>query len=230
MQRNNDETLNNLYFRSTFTYILRYSAKENPVIERSSLSFTSLSNLPETYNKYSGIEIVNSGPRGGVYNSRFKSYDYRLFRVQLRNDTASPFELNIKFPNKPTVLFPDTNQFVNVFLFPDDLTPDTVQDVYNFGIRNLESFLDSSLNKPIELMKLIKPNEVHIIYIGVITGELARAKLFIKGQDADSSFPAIKSDIVATNDKTTLNLVFGLAINPPQHYSLIHCGKINFKK
>ena len=183
-----------------------------------------------TYDRYYGIGTINCGPLGGVYNSSTKSYSYRIFRIQLINDTICPVELNISFPGKPIALYPDTNQSLRVFLFPDELTPDTIQDVFSFGIRGLESFLDTGLNKPTSLTRLIQPKGEHILYIGFITDGLARAKLFINGQSPGLSFLPVKSVVTDSKDKNSLDLLFDIRINNPQNYSLIHCGQIVFKK
>lgn len=194
-------------------------------------SASSIPNIPTTYDKYFGIGTINCGPRGEIYvNSSGKSFPYRIFRVQIINDTVCPMELKVSFPDKPVPQYPDTTQSIKVFLFPDALTPDTIQDVYNFGIRGLESFLDTGLNKPTTLTKLIQPKGEYILYIGCLTDGLARAKFFINGQDPGLTFLQDKSVVTGTKNKNMFDLVFGVGINPPKNHTLIHCGQIVFKK
>jgi hypothetical protein len=204
---------------------------ESSTIQRTQNFAKSSPNIPETYDRYCGIATTNCGPRGGVLiNSSGNRLPYRLFRIQIINDTLCPVELNLTFPGKPLTQYPDTNQSLRVFLFPDELTPDTIQDVYNFGVRGLESFLDTGLNKPTTLTKLIQPRGEYILYIGCITDELARAKFFFNGQHPDLSYLPVKPVVGNTKNKNVLDCIFGVWINPPQNYSSIHCGQIVFKK
>ncbi len=120
--------------------------------------------------------------------------------------------------------FPDTNQSLKVFLFPDELSPKTIKEDFNFGITGLESFLDTGLTKQTSIKKIIQPKEEIILYAGCITGELARAKLFINGQNHGLSYLPVKSINPSIKNKNTLDLLFCIGINPPNSYSLIHCG------
>lgn len=224
-----------LVFYIFYLFILN-SCNDAQITEKSSSETSpyynsTLPNIPEDKNRYYGITMINCGPRGGSYpNGSENEISYRIFRVQLINDTVFPIELNINFPSRPVPLSPDSNQSVKVFLFPDELMPGTKQDTYNFGVTGLVAFIDSGLNKPTKLKTLIKPKEERILYIGCLTDGVARAKLFVNGQNHENPFLPVKSITSTTKNNDTLELVFGLGFNPPDRHSLIHCGQITFKK
>lgn len=151
------------------------------------------------------------------------------------NDTVVPAELTINFLSDSVALLPESENYLRVFLFPDTMTPDTMQEVYNFGVTGIESFLDNELNKPTILKTTIQPEEEHILYIGVLFNTdglvgLTRAKLFINGQNINDSFLPVNSRKTSTKNRNELDLIFGIGVDPPHNYSLIPCGHIVYKK
>jgi hypothetical protein len=194
-------------------------------------------------NTYRGIAVQTDGPRGGGYtDASGKDFGYRVFRIHVWNDTTIPAELIMNFPSDLIALLPDTAEYINVFLFPDEVTPATARDTFNFGINGSEAFLrerPSSFSTrpsgPTSLRATVLPGEEHILYIGVVfppydLDGLARAELFIKGQKPNALFFPEGSMPTGTEDGTELDLIFGAAIDPPKHYSMIPCGQITFKK
>jgi hypothetical protein len=169
--------------------------------------------MPESSDYYNGIKLITQGPRGGNHTDLTgKNFGYRIFRVHVINDTIVPVELSINFPGTPVPLLPGSTSYINVFLFPDTMTPDSIRNIYNFGITKLDSFLNAGLNKPTFMKTLIKPKEHLLLYIGVCDDQdrLARSKLFF-------------------NRQNKLNLLYRVDIDPPQFHSLIPCGQIVFK-
>ena len=191
-------------------------------------------NVPYS-DKYSGVTIHTSGPRGGGYtDSTGKIFGYRIFRTRVINDTIIPIELTIKFPIDSVVMLPKSHRHLRVFVIPDTLTPDTdKQYEYNYGVTELKSFLKLAFNKSTMLKVTIQPKQYNYIYLVVLcypAPGLTNAKLFINGQDENSAFIPIKSQktIIKSGDK--LDLLLGLRIiDPPITYSLIPCGQIVFK-
>jgi len=213
------------------------------IISCSDDSITYSDNRTPHSDQYFGISILNDGPRGSIYtekDSKYtdsivlgKNFAFRCFRTRIINDTIIPIELQINFSKDSVSLFPKADRYLRVFLFPDELTPDTIQEIYNFGIRGLESFLDTGLNKPTTLTTLIKPKGEYILYIGILfypPDGLTRAGLFINGHNYNIQLVPVKSIKTGTQNENELTLVFGIGIDPPHNYSLISCGRITFIK
>ena len=169
---------------------------------------------------HSGITILTIGPRGGEYTDPTgKKFGYRVFRTRIINDTIMPIELMINFSNDSVVLpptdsipllgIPKSDRYVRVFLFPSSMTPDKQEDVYNYGLTELESFLNTGLSEPKMQKITIQPKQDYFLYIGTLlypSSGSARSKLLIAGQ----------------------NLVYKIIIAPPLDSALIPCGQIVF--
>lgn len=181
-----------------------------------------------------GIVLRTDGPRGGVYvDPGGGTLGYWIYRVQVLNDSTVPVELTLDFPSDPITMLPHRDKHPNVFLFPEELTPDTAQNIFNFGIKGSEAFLTTRPNQPTLLRKTIQPGEDHFLYIGVVLPPdgVGRAELFVAGQGPDSTsyFPP-GSIQTKTRKGDVHDLIFGIAIDPPAHYVMLHCGRIFFKQ
>ncbi|MCB9170481.1 MAG: hypothetical protein H6597_01220 [Flavobacteriales bacterium] len=187
-------------------------------------------------NTYHGITLFVDGPRGGGYADPLgRELDYRIFRVHVRNDTTVPAELTISFPGIPIALLPDTDKFLSVFLFPEGITPATVRDTLDFGIVGSKDFLRTRSPGPTSLRVTILPGATHLLCIGAVFAPdglkgLTRAELFIDGQTPDASYFPKGSVPTSSKRGDALNLLFGIAVDPPAHHSIIPCGRITFKK
>lgn len=208
--------------------------KEEPtavIVDPSSEPVAAIQGMPISKDRYHGIVTINNGPRGGDYISTSgKIIPYRLFRIQFYNDTVVPVELNLHFPAEEMAMLSDTLKKVKAFLLPENITPQKVTDTNNFGIKGLEGFLDSGLNKPSILTKRIEPKQEYIVYIGATISLRARAKLFFNGQDPQVSYLPVRSLKLNSDNTSKLPLVFGIGIDPPNYYTLIHCGNVTFLK
>lgn len=187
-------------------------------------------------NAYRGIVLRTDGPRGGVLtNPNGTELEYRIFRVQVLNDSTVPAELTMDLPGGPVALLPDTSTFISVFLFPDEICPDTAQDVINFGITEAEAFIRARSSGNTSLRTTVQPGEDHLLYIGVIfpphdLGGLGRAELFMNGRTPSASFFPKGSAPVGTRKPEDLDLILGIAIDPPRHYAMVPGGRIVFTK
>jgi hypothetical protein len=173
-----------------------------------------LTNYPYTWIhtevKYSdstgkGIIIQNSLPRGDRYiDPAGKTSAYGIFWTRVINETTTPLELTINFPADSFAIPTLPGSYLKLFLPPDTMTLDK-ESLYNFGITDLKSFLDTGLNKPAMLRRTINPKEGCIFYIGALPGAGCRAALVLKDQ----------------------GLFYRINIIPDL---LIPCGQIVFKK
>lgn len=185
---------------------------------------------------YRGIVLRTDGPRGGVLpEPNGTELEYRIFRVHVLNNSTVPAELSVDLPGGPVALLPDTDKFISVFLFPEEVCPDTAQDVINYGITSAETFIRARSSGPTSLNTTVQPGEDHLLYIGVTfpphgLGGLGRAELFIDGQKPDASFFPNGYAPAGTRNPQDLDLILGVAIDPPRHYAMVPCGRIVFTK
>jgi len=165
------------------------------------------------------LTIQNGFPRGG---SRYTDpdgevYGYAVFWTRIINETDNPLELKIDFLDSYEVpSFP--GKYFKVKVPPDTMTRDK-EDLFSYGLTNLESFLDNSIHKPSSLKRTINPKESSGFYVvklsdGTEGGGILRTGLILKGQDLFYRVSVYK--------------------NSPAPSSLIsekeiHCGSINLK-
>jgi len=187
-------------------------------------------------NAHPGIVIQTEGPRGGGYtDGNGGSFGYGVFRIHVMNDTTVPAELTMVLPGGVIALLPDSSVKVSAFLFPAEMIPATARDTFNFGITGSEDFITSRPNEPTALKRIVQPGEDQLLYIGVVFDPdgphgYGRAQLFIAGQRPDTAFFPENAIATRTDPMADLDLIFGVAFNPPKHYSMIHCGRITFAK
>ena len=115
-----------------------------------------------------GVIIQNSLPKGDRHtDSSGKAFGIAIFWTRVINETASPLELSINFPADSFAISPSANAYLQVFLPSDTMTLDK-QWLYNYGVTGLQSFLDTGLNKPTMLRRIINSKEEFIFYTGVL--------------------------------------------------------------
>ena len=149
------------------------------------------------------------------------------------NDTIISLDLEIDFPENPAHLLPDSRVLLSIFLLPDSLTPKNIQDDLNFGVIGIEKFFESDLSSPSTLKTSIQPKGQQTLYVGLkleseIGNGTTRSILFINGQNIDAPFLPIKTIAKDDTDGTTLDLVYGIGVDPPNNYRLIPCGQIKY--
>jgi len=152
-----------------------------------------------------GIIIQNSLPKGNRYiDPGGRISVYGIFWTRIINETTTPLELTINFTADSIAIPRFPGSYLKLFLPPGTMTPDK-ESLYNYGVTDLESFLDTGLNKQTTLKYVINPKEESLFYTGALPGAGYRAGLVLKGQ----------------NLFYTINLLPGL---------LIPCGQVAFKK
>ena len=151
--------------------------------------------------------IRNSLPKGGLKytDPNGKVYVYAIFWTRITNETANPFEFTIDFPVDSYEL-PSAPGSSFKLLLPSDTMMFEKEDLFNYGLTSLKSFLDTSIDKPSSLKRTINPKQSSSFYVVTlfkqqgIDGTL-RTGLSLKEQNL----------FYRINDKE------------------IHCGKINLK-
>ncbi|MBK9285688.1 MAG: hypothetical protein IPM51_15420 [Sphingobacteriaceae bacterium] len=182
--------------------------------------------IPESYEKKYGVELFSCGPRGGVHVSKEgNSYSYRIFRLQLVNDSVKPMELNIELPE---IAIPQNTFVLNsihAFLIPQEYSPERIIDTFNFGVKNIEQFLETGLTKSTTVNKKIKPNENCVLYFGCLVDGVARAYFNLT--------ESISKDNQSNNSNLVINcmefdLNFHLNTSNPSGSNTFKCGVIKF--
>lgn len=162
--------------------------------------------------------IQNSFPRGGAKytDSNGKVYVYAVFWTQILNETDNPLELKIDFPIDSYEIPSLPGKYYNILVPPDTMTFDKFP-LFNYGLTDVESFLDKSIHKSSSLKRIIHPKEssgFYVVMLCLIDGALGtmRTGLSLKGENL---FYRIKVDGAKSNSKSS--------------DKEIDCGHINLK-
>lgn len=166
----------------------------------------------DTESKYTrsnvkGVIIQNSFPKGGLKftDHNGKVYVYAVFWTRIINETDNPFTLTIDFPADSLELASSAGRYFKLILPSDTMTLEK-ENLFNYGLPVLESFLDKGFQKASSLKRTINPKESSAFYVVTLFNKgvdgTLRTGFSLKGQNL----------FYRINDK------------------IIHCGKINFKK
>jgi hypothetical protein len=174
-------------------------SKDNSKAETKDIVTSPRSNDPSIHTKYEYSDsigkrliIQNGFPRGG---SRYtdpngKVYAYAIFWTRIVNETDNPLELKIDFldsyevPSLP-------GKYYKLLVPPDTMTIDKIP-LFNYGLTDLDSFLNTSIHKPSSLKRTINSKEssgFFVVKLGLISegplgaGDILRTGLILKGQD-----------------------------------------------
>jgi hypothetical protein len=151
--------------------------------------------------------VTNSLPRGGgVVYQNGKKYGYVVFWTRMSNQSATPIELKLKFPD--VTFFKPPESYVKIVLPKETMSIEKIK-LFDYGLTNLQSLLNDESNQLSILKKKIGPKEDYFFYVTVfihIDGSgSARAKFQLKDKDLFYKF-SMGSDT-----------------------TLIPCGSIDFK-
>ena len=160
------------------------------------------------------LNIQNSLPKGDSYTDpNGKEYFKVIFWTRIINETDNPLELKIDFPVDLYEVAGLPGKYYKVLVPPDTMTIDKEQ-LDNYGMTGLKSFLDNNIHKPSSLKRNINPKDSSGFYVIILfdkgVGGPIRTGLSIKGQ----------------------NLFYGIS-RYDKHSLLdekeINCGSINLK-
>jgi hypothetical protein len=169
--------------------------------------------------------IQNSFPRGELYTDpNGNKYAKAIFWTRIINETDNPLELAIDFSGDsyefPASVGSSISGFFKIILPSDTMTRDK-EDLYNYGLTDLDSFLVNSIHKPSSLKRTINPKKSSGFYV---------VRLFIIPKPGGQSVKR-DSNIRRNSDYGTTRAGFSLK-GQNLFYTLngkeIHCGKVNF--
>jgi hypothetical protein len=133
--------------------------------------------------------IQNSFPKGERYTDpNGEVYGYAVFWTRIINEPDNPLELKIDFPVNSYEVPHLPGKYFKVLVPADTMTIDKFP-LFNYGLADLESFLDNSIHKPSSVTRTINPKESSGFYIVILSlsvegaNGMLRTGLSLKGQD-----------------------------------------------
>lgn len=143
------------------------------------------SEIKLTDSKGNTAMVTNSLPRGGgVVYQNGKKYGYVVFWTRMSNQSATPIELKLKFPD--VTFFKPPESYVKIVLPKESMNIEKEQ-LFDYGLSNLQSLLNDESNQISILKKKIGPIEDYFFYVTVfihIDGSgSARAKFQLKDKN-----------------------------------------------
>ena len=127
--------------------------------------------------------FTHSLPKGGgLYYLKGIKYSHVIFWTRIHNQTATPIKLQLTFPDITYLQSP--NAHVKILL-PKDTMSYEKEQLFNYGLTNLESLLNDNSKQVKTLKKTIDPKKDYYFYIPVFMHEIngiARASIVLKGE------------------------------------------------
>ena len=150
--------------------------------------------------------IQNSVSWGGLKytDPNGEVYVYAMFWTRIINETDNPMELKIHFPVDSYEVPSLPGKYYKILVPADTMTIDK-EPLFNHGVTDLKSFLDSSIHKSSSLKRTIHPKEssgFYVVILCLVEGAhgTMRTGLSLKGQDL---FYRIKNDGSKSNTKSS---------------------------
>lgn len=140
------------------------------------------SKIKLTDSRRNSVMVTSSLPKGGgvVYQNGVK-YGYVVFWTRMSNQSENPMELRLKFPD--VTFFKSPESYVKIVLPRESMNSEKEQ-LFDYGLTNLQSILNDESKQLSILNKKISPNEDYFFYVTVfihIDGSgSARAKFELK--------------------------------------------------
>jgi len=136
-------------------------------------------------------------------DAKGNEYNYVVFWTQIINETDDSIELNLKIPSDIFEVPSLPGQYYEV-LTPTDTMTLKKFPMFLYGLKNLKSFLDSSIHKSSSLKRTIKAKESDAFYFVILcltegAHGTMRTGLSLKGENF---FYKIKIDGSNSNNKS----------------------------
>ena len=165
------------------------------------------SKIKYTDSKGNSVMMTNSLPKGGgVVYQNGKKYGYVVFWTRMSNQSATPIELKVKFPE--VTFFKSPDSYIKIVLPKESMNIEKEQ-LFDYGLTNLQSILNDESNQLGILQKKIGPKEDYLFYVTVF--------IHIEG----SGSARAKFEL---NDK---ELFYKISMGSDT--TLIPCGSLDFK-
>ncbi|TBW28701.1 hypothetical protein [Gramella sp. KN1008] len=120
------------------------------------------------YSDSSGKNVIiqNSFPKGGInYTAPSgEKFVYAIFWTRITNEKDSPIDLKIDYSSDPFNLPYSLDNSVKLLLPPSNMTLEK-EPLFNYGLTDLETYLNINFNKKSSLNKTINPKESFLFYV-----------------------------------------------------------------
>ncbi|MEI8111291.1 MAG: hypothetical protein WCH59_09905 [Chitinophagia bacterium] len=112
------------------------------------------------------VKFIHSLPRGGgqVF-LKGKKYGYVVFWTHVINQSATPIELQVKFPE--VTYFKSPESYIHIVLPRETMNTENLQ-LFDYGLTNLQSIINDETNQISVLKKKINPQEDYYFYEAVL--------------------------------------------------------------
>jgi hypothetical protein len=143
------------------------------------------SEMKFTDSKGNLVKFIHSLPKGGgqVYY-KGKKYGYIVFWTHVINQSATPIELQVKFPE--VTYFKSPESYIYIVLPRETMNQEKVQ-LFDYGLTNLQSLVNDETNQLSMLQKKISPKEDYYFYEAVLIhinlSRSARSKFEVKDKN-----------------------------------------------
>jgi len=153
-----------------------HSVKNDPI--KKGLSTISKKDIYTKYeyndSKGASLIIQNSFPRGGMKYAgpNNEVYNYAVFWTRIINETDNILELKMDFPINSYEVPSLPGKYFKILVPPDTMVPEKAP-LFNYGLTNLESFLDKNIYKAASLKRTINSKEstgFYVVMLCVIEG------------------------------------------------------------
>ena len=129
------------------------------------------------------VIFTHSLPKGGgQYNLKGIKYSHVVFWTRIQNQTSTPIKLQLTFPDITYLQSPDAHIKI---LLPIDTMSHKKEQLFNYGLTDLEFLLNDNTKQVKTLKKTIDPKKDYYFYIPVFMHEIngsARASIVLKGE------------------------------------------------
>lgn len=125
------------------------------------------------YNRYTykdskgeNLIIENSYPKGGMKyaDSNSDKFVYAVFWTRIINETDNAIELKINFPVDSYEIPSLPGKYYKVLIPSDTMTIEKVP-LFNYGLKDLNSFFDKNSHKSSSLKRTVNPKESSTFYV-----------------------------------------------------------------
>jgi hypothetical protein len=134
--------------------------------------------------------VQNSLPKGGItyVDPKGNEYIYAVFWTRIINETDNFIEFKINFPLDSYEIPALPGKYYKTLIPSDTMTIQKIP-LFNYGLTNLEPFLDKNIDRPSSLKRTIQPKEstgFYVVTFRLIGGDkygVLRTELNLKGQN-----------------------------------------------
>jgi hypothetical protein len=136
-----------------------------------------------SFAKKNDVVFTHSLPKGGGFKYlKSIKYSHVIFWTRIHNQTSTPIKLQLTFPDITYLQSPDAH--IKILLANDTMSHEKEQ-LFNYGLTDLESLLNDKSKQLKTLKKTIDPTKDYYFYIPVFMHEIngiARASIVLKGE------------------------------------------------